>query len=156
MRKLLCPALLTALFFATGSIARAEQASQSIVFVCEHGSVKSLIAASFFNRLAAEQKVAYRAVARGTEPQDAVPPAVSSNLKKDGFSVESFKPQALTKQDADQASAIVAFCEIPKELLGPAKVSSWLDVPPASIDYEKAKAVMLPRIEAMVAELKLK
>lgn len=154
MRKILCPAFLTALLFAIGSTARAEQATKSILFVCEHGSVKSLIAASFFNRFAANQNIPYRAVARGTEPQEAVPPAVSSNLKKDGFSVESFKPQALTKKDADQASVIVAFCEVPKELVGRAKVSNWLDVPPASLDYEKAKAVMLPRIEAMVAELK--
>lgn len=144
------------LLLAVVSAARAEVPSKSIVFVCEHGSVKSLIAASFFNRLATEQKIDYRAIARGTEPQEAVPPAVASNLKKDGFSVESFKPEALTKKDADQASAIIAFCEIPKNLAAPAMVSSWLDIPPASLDYEKAKAVMLPRIEAMVAELKHK
>lgn len=70
--------------------------------------------------------------------------------------MESYKPQALTRKDADQASAIVAFCEVPKELVDPKKISLWLDVPPASIDYAKAKAVMLPRIEAMVAELKHK
>ena len=43
-----------------------------VVFVCEHGSVKSLIAMDYFNRSARERGLAYRAVARGTAPEATV------------------------------------------------------------------------------------
>ncbi|MDB6104782.1 MAG: protein tyrosine phosphatase [Gammaproteobacteria bacterium] len=39
-----------------------------VVFVCEHGSVKSLIAMVYFNRSVRERRLPYRAVARGTAP----------------------------------------------------------------------------------------
>jgi hypothetical protein len=48
-----------------------------IVFVCEHGSVKSLVAAMYSNHRAQQQELAYRAVARGTAPEALVPRAVS-------------------------------------------------------------------------------
>jgi len=43
-----------------------ETPPRLIVFVCEHGSAKSLAAASFFERLAKERGMAIRAVSRGT------------------------------------------------------------------------------------------
>ncbi len=39
-----------------------------VVFVCEHGSAKSVIAAAFFDKLARERGLTLRAVARGTQP----------------------------------------------------------------------------------------
>ena len=42
----------------------------SIVFVCEHGAAKSVIATAYFNKLAAERGLSYRAVFRGTTAQD--------------------------------------------------------------------------------------
>ena len=153
MKKTLIQVALTIVFFAF-RVVQADGPSKSVLFVCEHGSAKSLMAASFFDRLAAEQNVAYRAIARGTTPEETVPPGVAADLKKDGFELAFFKPQILTRQDVDQAVAIVAFCEIPPGLVDRSKLSTWMDVPPASVDYEKAKAVMLPRIQALVAELR--
>src|SRR5258708_39677297 len=47
-----------------------------VLFVCEHGNVKSLIAASYFNQLARERRLALLAVARGSgPPSPPVPPA---------------------------------------------------------------------------------
>ena len=40
-----------------------------VVFVCEHGAAKSVVAAQYFNKLAGERGLAVRAVARGAEPQ---------------------------------------------------------------------------------------
>jgi hypothetical protein len=44
-----------------------------VVFVCEHGSVKSLVAMVYFNRRAQERGLAYRAVARGIAAEPEVP-----------------------------------------------------------------------------------
>src|SRR5262249_7518717 len=65
-----------------------------VVFVCDHGSVKSLIAASYFNRAAQARGLAYRAVARGTAPESRVPPSVREGLREIGVDVSSYVPQA--------------------------------------------------------------
>ena len=39
-----------------------------IIFVCEHGAAKSIIAATYFNKLAREKGLDVSAVARGTHP----------------------------------------------------------------------------------------
>ena len=46
----------------------------TIVFVCEHGAAKSVVAAAQFNRLAEERHLPYRGIARGTEPQEDIAP----------------------------------------------------------------------------------
>ena len=50
----------------------------AVVFVCEHGSVKSLVAQEWFNRRAKERGLAVRAVSRGITPDASVPPAAPS------------------------------------------------------------------------------
>jgi len=47
-------------------------APATVVFVCEHGAAKSLIATLYFNQLAAERGLAARAAFRGVDPQDAL------------------------------------------------------------------------------------
>jgi len=39
------------------------------VFICEHGAAKSVIAAAYFNKLAAERHLNFHAIARGLTPQ---------------------------------------------------------------------------------------
>src|SRR4051812_34549689 len=42
---------------------------QPVLFVCEHGAAKSVIAATYFNQLATARGLAVRATARGADPQ---------------------------------------------------------------------------------------
>ena len=39
-----------------------------VLFVCGHGNVKSLMAASYFNQLVGERRLPFRAVSRGSAP----------------------------------------------------------------------------------------
>lgn len=149
-------ALAAVSLFALCIVTHAAESAKSVVFVCEHGSVKSVMAASYFNRMAEEQKLNMRAVARGTTPDAEVPAWAVGKLKEDGFDVSSFKPTALAKADTRPAVAIVAFCAVGKDLADPGKVSTWLDIPPASEDYAKAKAAILSKVEALVVDLKAK
>src|SRR5215510_8292884 len=91
-------------------VAADERAPSTIVFVCEHGSAKSLVATELFNRLARERGIPVRAISRAVSPQtvDArVPPALARNMSGDGFSVETFQPQPLSPSEAKTASRIV-------------------------------------------------
>ncbi|SRR5258708_21944166 len=87
MRLLSILIALCSLAGSLGTQARAQDSAQPgrVVFVCEHGSVKSLVATEYFNRRAKAQGVPYRAVARGTAPERTVPKAVRDGLRSDGF-----------------------------------------------------------------------
>jgi protein-tyrosine-phosphatase/ketosteroid isomerase-like protein len=123
-----------------------------VVFVCEHGSVKSVMAAHWFNRLAAERNAPVRAVSRGVAPDEAIPPAVARNLAEDGFDVAGFAPKRLQATDVAGAVHVVAI-GVDSPLLSDAKLSRWDDIPPASTGYAASRDAMRARIEALLDSL---
>lgn len=130
-------------------------AAGQVVFVCEHGSVKSVMAAHWFNRLAAERKLPFHAISRGVAPDDAIPPAVAQNLAKDGFDVAGYTPKRLEKADvagAVQAVAIGIDSPLFAEATG-VPVSHWNDIPPASTDYAASRDAMRARMGALLDTL---
>lgn len=135
--------------------AAAQDASGRIVFVCEHGSVKSLIAASLFDRAAENRSLPFRATARGVNPEEHVPPAIVKAMHGDGFEVEAFRPQGLQKEDVAGAARVVAIGVDLKARADEAKtpVQSWDDIPPASVDYAAARAALQGHIDALLDEL---
>ena len=126
-----------------------------VVMVCEHGSVKSVMAASLFNRAAAERDLPFRAVARGVTPDKAVPPAIAAALEKEGFAVKDFAPESISGADVSKASRIIAIGVDPKSF-GPIAqpiVETWNDVPAASTDYAAARTSLQQHVEALLADL---
>src|SRR5215213_9190652 len=55
----------------------------TVLFVCEHGTVKSLLARVLFDEYAQEVGLGMRAVSRGTHPDTAVPPWMMKQLAFD-------------------------------------------------------------------------
>lgn len=78
-----------------------------IVFVCEHGAAKSVIAAAEFNRRAEENGLPHRAVSRGTNPDPVFAPGVVADLNKDGLSVPAGKPRLLADADVKNAARVI-------------------------------------------------
>jgi arsenate reductase (thioredoxin) len=147
------PFVVAVLFLVGPLLAQPARPSQ-VVFVCQHGVVKSLIATEWFNRLAKERNLTVRAVSRGVEPGEAVPAAVKEGLKQDGFDVGSFKPKELTKADFAGAIEVVAL-GVESPLFGdaPVAVERWKDIPPATTQYAASRDVMRQRIEALLKKL---
>ncbi len=52
--------------------ARPTPRNPAVVFVCEHGAAKSLIATAYFNKLASERDLSDRAIFRGVSPRAAL------------------------------------------------------------------------------------
>jgi chromate transporter len=125
-------------------------APERVVFVCEHGSVKSLVAAEWFNRLAREQGLSLRAVSRGITPDATVPPAIVQAMARDGFDVAGFRPQALAEGDRRGARVVSLGAAIPRS---GAKVETWSDVPPATQDFAASRDAIKRRIEKLLAEI---
>jgi arsenate reductase len=124
-----------------------------IVFVCEHGAAKSIVAASYFNKLARERNLSIQAVARGTEPQDALAPSAEKGLRQDGLTATEQKPIALTRAEATRAAQVITFLPLPKEYYSVAKVEEWNDVPPTGENYGKARDAIVAHMNKLLDEL---
>ena len=66
-----------------------EVTNPQIVFVCEHGAAKSVIATAYFNKLAAERGLPDRATYRGANPQAELSVSALKGLREDGLDVPS-------------------------------------------------------------------
>ena len=64
-----------------------------VVFVCRHGSAKSVIAASSCARLAGRRGLAVDAESAGVEPDASLPANVVSGLGADGIDVSGARPR---------------------------------------------------------------
>jgi protein-tyrosine-phosphatase len=127
-----------------------------IVFVCEHGVAKSVIAAAHFNRLAHERKLPYIAVARGTEPQDSLMASVVVGLKSDNLAAPQKPAPKLTQVDCDTAKRTVFFCPIPAQYSTSASMQRWQNVPPVSEKYSTARDSIVANVQRLLDELTVK
>jgi arsenate reductase (thioredoxin) len=125
-----------------------------VVFVCEHGSVKSLVASVYFNRRAQERGLPYRAVAMGVAPDAAVPAPVRDGLRADGFDVADFVPQAFEASAADYAALVVSFDQdVTKMLGGGVRHLKWDDLPGVLADYPRGRDAIVRRVDALLDDL---
>jgi protein-tyrosine-phosphatase len=153
-------ALKSSLLMLLAGVAGAQSAhnppevnSSTIVFVCEHGAAKSVIAAAHFNRLAAEKGLPYRAVSRGTKPDDAVAPAVKSGLASEGLDVSNWKPKAVADEDIKQAKSVVSLATDLPTTKPMAKLLEWNAIPPVSENYEAARDAIVKLVTDLVDKL---
>jgi chromate transporter len=165
LKRLPEPALIAAagglgLALTSGGVMPAGEGGSSsrtsvVVFVCEHGSAKSLVAASLFERMARERGLEVLAVSRGTAPDAAVPPAVVEALRGEGVDVAAFRPQALSEAEAAFARRVVAIGVDLRALVPAAaeRLEAWDDIPPVSGGYPAARRAMVARIEVLLRRL---
>jgi len=145
--------------FATPATAQSVTATRprpptGVVFVCEHGSVKSLVAMEHFNREARQRGLPYRAVARGTAPGPAVPAPVREGLRADGFDVSSFVPQPLRATDVDNAALVVSFDDdIANTLGGRTRYLKWDDLPGVLGDYSRGRDAIVRQVDTLIGAL---
>ncbi len=149
--------LLVGVTIALGLCACGGQPATSpteVVFVCEHGAAKSVVASEYFNKLAAERGLAVRAIARGADPQADLSVSAVKGLKEDGLAPSLGAPRPLTASDVRSSARVVAFdCAQPamKALRG--MDACWDDVPATGDDYGLARDRIRAHVEAMLEQL---
>ena len=126
--------------------------SSTIVFVCEHGAAKSIVAAAYFDQLARGLGKNFRVLSRGTNPDSELSLQSIIGLAKDGLAPLELKPQRLTESDLQSARYVIAFCELPLEYQH-SNLQSWNDVPPVSENYRQARDVILTHIYQLLKAL---
>ena len=135
-----------------------DASTKTVVFVCEHGSAKSVIAAAHFNRLAAERGLPYRAVARGLNPDSEVPSGVLNGIKSDGLRVSGDRPTRVSRQDVQNAERTVTIAvELPASIAATtASLVQWKDVPSVSEGYTAAREAIVRHISELLDQLAAK
>ena len=138
-----------------GQTSKNDSSTESIIlFVCEHGAAKSTIAAAYFNKMAKEKNIMYKAIFRGTTPDTVLSPGATQGLLNDGFNTQGWQPQRVTVNDINNASAIITFdCNVEVGEKTKNFLYRWNDLPPVSQDYQAARDQIIERITLLIKEL---
>ncbi len=124
-----------------------------IIFVCEHGAAKSILAAAYFNKLASENDLGLTAVARGTLPDAELSSTTITGLREDGLLPTESIPTKLTSEEVESAHQIFSFCPLPEEYTQKARVEYWYDIPPVSEDYERSRDAIVKHLKELINDL---
>ena len=77
----------------------------TILFLCPHNALRSVIAASLLNQLADGRA---RGISAGTEPDDRVNERAVTVLREVGIEVAAEKPGAVTREQLQRADRVVS------------------------------------------------
>jgi hypothetical protein len=147
-------ALLLAVVLATGAAEIQHPQERVVLFVCEHGAAKSVVAAAQFNRIASERGLPLRAISRGTAPDRAVPSRITEGLERNGLRLpDGFTPTALSGTDMAQAIRIVSFDVVLPTMGDSSRFLRWDGLPAFSDGYDAAHRAITSMLESLIREL---
>ena len=143
-----------ALILMTLSVTQPAVAPEpTVVFVCEHGAAKSVIATAYFNKIAAERGLHARALYRGVNPQADLSVGALKGLRDDGLTAPDQKPSPIAQADIDTAAVIFAIgCTLPAKATASGKADSWDDVPDDE-GYGATRDAIKRHVERLVDDL---
>jgi arsenate reductase len=127
---------------------------QMVLFVCEHGAAKSVVAAAEFNRKAAELGLPFRAISRGTAPDAEVPRRIIDGLERDGLQLpDGFAPTPLSGPDVASATRVVTFDVTLPTLRDGSGSVPWDGLPAFSDGFDAAHRAIKTKVESLIREL---
>jgi arsenate reductase len=135
------------------AVSAQSSGDEKIVFVCEHGAAKSVIATAYFNKIAAERGLPDRATYRGANPQAELSVAALKGLREDGLAMPSANPSPITPRDVTRATHIFAIgCTLPPHAASSGKADSWDDVPEGQ-GYAAQRDAIKKHVERLIDQL---
>lgn len=127
--------------------------SDRVVFVCEHGAAKSLIAAAYFNKLAAERGLRSRAIFRGITPHQVLSVQAVDGLRSDDVPIPDVRPTQVGLDELAWAKDVIAVgCALPSTLALSLKVIDWNDVPDEA-GYWAMRDAIVSHVRALLDEI---
>jgi arsenate reductase len=146
-RSILLMASAVALGFSRAAHARG---TLIVLFICEHGYAKSLVAALHCERIAASRGIAVRAFSRGVDPGARVPAPIAAGLVSDGFDVSQFVPSRPTREEIANAAYVVligADVDV-SERVDP--VLRWDGISALSENYDRARGEIVAEVNSLL------
>lgn len=132
-----------------------QPAKPKVVFVCEHGAAKSILAAAELEKMAKDRGLDIQVLARGTNIDPELSSAVVAGLKADGLTPLLPKPIQVSPADLTGAVRIVTFgpnlsALAPKS----AQVLDWSATPSTGENYTAARDYIRKELEKLLPQLK--
>ncbi len=153
-----CAAFLMLLAIAPmhlGAQAGGAQPRKTVLFVCEHGTVRSILAKLLFEEYASEIGLDVGAMSRGTKPDSAVPAWMHFNLATDHVTLGNWRPQTLAAEDLASAAYVVSI-DVPTSATAGAHAPrvQWDGLPSVSADYAVGRDAIKVRVHQLADSLK--
>jgi protein-tyrosine-phosphatase len=127
-------------------------APNTVLFVCLHGSAKSVIAAEHLRVLAARRGLPVACASAGLEPDAELPPHVVAGLSRDGIDAAGIRPRAATPGLVTDAAHVVALgCDLTP--LGAGDATRWDDIPAVSDGYDAARDAIVARLGPLLDQI---
>jgi arsenate reductase len=136
--------------------ARSAPREPQVLFVCEHGNVKSVMAASYFNDEAKARGLHAHATSRASASDPGpVPAPIAEGLRRDGYDVSRLEPRQVAESDVVASRRVVLInTDLPGTVpVGNVVTERWNDVPAASADFAAARDMLREHVRALVEEL---
>jgi arsenate reductase len=143
--------ILTTLVITVSLLSAAQP--RKIIFVCEHGAAKSVIAAAYFNKMAKERNLNYEAVSRGTFPDTTISKGTKEGLTLDGLFDSNVRPTKLMISDTTNAERIVLFTNMPEDFKTTIKAENWSNLEAIDADYPHRKNTIIKSINCLLDTL---
>lgn len=126
-----------------------------VLFVCEHGTVRSLIAKLEFETYAKQVGLRMSAVSRGTQADSTVPRWMLRALENDHISLGIWRPQQLLTPDLASAAMVVSF-DVPTTATSAATVprAQWDGLPSVSQNYVLGRDAIHARVHRLVDSIR--
>jgi arsenate reductase len=128
----------------------------TILFLCPHNALRSVIAAALLNHLADGRA---RGLSAGTEPDERVNERTVTVLQEIGISVPDRKPERVTRQQLQRADRVVSLgCPLPPDLAAAAegKIEEWPMPDTTGKPVEAVREVrelIMARVQRLIGEL---
>lgn len=120
-----------------------------VLFLCQHGAVKSVIATAMLRDLAAREGLDVTVSNAGTEPDEELNPIALTALRARGLNYKE-QPRLVTEKDIEDADVVVSFgCTLSELPTKPKRLIDWSTALNASDDVD----ALCRYIEARLAGL---
>jgi arsenate reductase (thioredoxin) len=119
--------------------------TKKVIFVCEHGAGKSVVAAAYFNKIAKDRNLPWEATCRGTNPDKEIGAPTKEGLRADNLLDPTLAPQQLTASDTNNVEKIIVFTSLPDNL-NTRKVEDWSSLPDINAKYELRRDALIKKI----------
>lgn len=154
IQQIITTTLFVSILFSCGQNDSSKESKEVILFVCEHGAARSPIAAAYFNKIAEEQNLNYRAVFRGTDPNDSLTPGTSRGLEDDSLNINGWTPKMVSENDIKEAYKVVTFdLTLPSTSPTSLPLEEWNGTPPISKDYDIARDIIVEKVNKLIETL---
>lgn len=128
---------------------------QAVLFVCEHGAAKSVLAAELLSERVAALDLPVSVRSAGVEPDARVSDRLFELFPERAWKLASQRPSVVSVGDVEDASIVVTFNLGAEALPGsPRRRLSWDDVPPVSDDPVAAAAAIERHLDELVEALR--